>query len=326
MKNKIIVVVGPTAAGKSALAIEIARKFDGEIVSCDSMQVYKYMDIGTAKPTQNDVSLVKHHMIDIADPSDGEPFSCATFVEMAKVVIDDIISRGKVPVLCGGTGLYIDSLVKETEFSEMDNDISYRNELFALAEEKGNVYIHDMLKKVDPESADSIHQNNLKRVIRALEIFKFTGKTKTEWDLESNKKESRYAPSFIGITYKDREKLYDRIDDRVDVMMREGLLEEATELYNNGILKENSTAAQAIGYKELFSVILGTSDVETAVDNIKRETRRYAKRQMTWFKRNDLIKWFYPDEVSGEAPLSTFEIIVNNVTEHLKSEGFCVII
>lgn len=323
MKSKIIVIVGPTAAGKSALAIEIARSFNGEIVSCDSMQVYKYMNIGTAKPSDADLSLVRHHLIDIADPNATEPFSCASFAVMANEAINDIISRGKVPVLCGGTGLYIDSIVNATEFSDMKNDLSYREELFALASEKGNTYVHSLLEQIDPESASSIHPNNLKRVIRALEIYKFTGRTKTEWDAESHEQESPYEATFLGITYLDRDKLYERIDKRVDLMMKEGLFAEASELYKKEILRKGTTASQAIGYKELFSVILGETELDVAVEEIKRETRRYAKRQLTWFKRNTSVKWFYPDEAYGNVNESTFEIIVNNASEYLKSQGFC---
>ncbi len=326
MKNKIIAVVGPTAAGKSALALEIAKRFNGEIVSCDSMQIYKYMNIGTAKPTADEMKSVRHHMIDIIEPNAPEPFSCASFSTMAKAVIDDIISRGKIPVLCGGTGLYVDSIINDTEFSDMENDPEYREYLFELAKEHGNQYVHDMLKKIDPQSAENVHPNNLKRVIRALEIYKFTGKTKTEWDGISHSKESPYVATVVGVAYNDREQLYKRIDTRVDTMMNEGLLDEVKQLYNKGILPENSTAAQAIGYKELFSVIKGEEAIESAVETIKQETRRYAKRQMTWFKRNDSIRWFYPDCVECDSDEKTFEIIVNNVVSYLKSNGFCDII
>lgn len=326
MKNKIIVIVGPTAAGKSALALEIARRFNGEIVSCDSMQIYKYMNIGTAKPSEDEMKTVRHHMIDVADPASSEPFSCALFASMAKSAIDDIISRGKLPVLCGGTGLYIDSIVNETEFSDMENDPEYRKSLYNLAQENGNQYVHDMLKEIDPQSAENVHPNNLKRVIRALEIYRFTGKTKTEWDSISHTNESPYDSTVIGITYNHRENLYKRIDNRVDLMMEQGLLNEVKELCSKGFLPENSTAAQAIGYKELFSVIKGEQDVETAVSTIKQESRRLAKRQMTWFKRNKSIKWFYPDEITFDEKSATFEIIVNNVVDYLKSKGLCDII
>ena len=258
--------------------------------------------------------------------SSAEPFSCALFASMAKLAIDDIISRGKLPVLCGGTGLYIDSIINDTEFSDMENDPEYRNYLFNLAQENGNQYVHDMLKEIDLQSAENVHPNNLKRVIRALEIYKFTGKTKTEWDSISHSKESSYDAMVIGITYNNRDVLYKRIDSRVDLMMKQGLFDEVKELYTKGLLLENSTAAQAIGYKELFSVIKGEQNLDTAVSTIKQETRRYAKRQMTWFKRNKSIKWFCPDEVSANDKTTTFEIIVNNVLDYLKNNGFCDII
>ncbi len=326
MKSKIIVIVGPTAAGKSALAIELAKRFGGEIVSCDSMQVYKHMNIGTAKPSAEEMSIIRHHMIDIAEPDATEPFSCASFTSMAKRVIEDILSRGKVPILCGGTGLYIDSIVNNTEFSDMNIDLTYRQELFSLAKREGNNYLHGLLEQIDPQAAASIHPNNVKRVIRALEIYKFTGKTKTECDDASHNNESPYDATYIGISYADRDKLYARIDRRVDLMMLNGLFEEVSGLYERNILSKGSTAAQAIGYKELFSVILGEIGLDTAVENIKRETRRYAKRQLTWFKRNPRIRWFYPDEFLESDIGSTFEIIVNNAAEYLKSQGFCDII
>ena len=324
MKSKIIVIVGPTAAGKSALALELAKRLDGEIVSCDSMQIYKHMNIGTAKPTANELAVVRHHMIDIVEPDIAEPYSCADFAGAARVAINSIIERGKLPVLCGGTGLYIDSIIKQTDFSDMDNDPAYREELFRLAESKGNQFVHDMLREIDPDSAEAIHPNNVKRVIRALEIFKFTGKTKTEWDAASHINDSPYDPVIIGITYLDRELLYKRIDARVDIMIRDGLIDEASYLYKNNILRPDSTAAQAIGYKELFAYFDGETDLESAIENIKRETRRYAKRQMTWFKRNTNIKWLYPDEVSSSNDGTTFEIIVNNAIDHLKTHGFVI--
>ncbi len=324
MNNKIIVIVGPTAAGKSALALELAQRLNGEIVSCDSMQIYKHMNIGTAKPSASDLALVRHHMIDIVEPSSTEPYSCAAFAERARAVINSIIDEGKVPVLCGGTGLYVDSIINETDFSDMDNDPAYREELFKLAKANGNQFVHDMLRETDPDSANAIHPNNVKRVIRALEIFKFTGKTKSEWDAVSHIKASPYDSVIIGITYSDRELLYKRIDSRVDMMVRDGLIEEALYLYKNNILREDTTAAQAIGYKELFAYFNGETDLESAIESIKRETRRYAKRQMTWFKRNSDIKWFYPDEKSSSNDNTTFEIIVNNAIDHLKLRGFVI--
>ena len=318
--KKIIAVVGPTASGKSALALELARIYDGEIVSCDSMQIYKYFDIGTAKPTIEERSLIKHHMIDIVDPKITDSFSCAEFTSLAKEAIDDILSRNKLPILCGGTGLYVDNIIAGTEFSDTVTDLDYRNELFALAKANGNEFVYDMLVKVDPESATSTHPNNLKRVIRALEIFHSSNITKTEWDKFSHAKTSEYDASVLGIAYNDREKLYDRINKRVDTMINDGLVNEVKNLISTSALRPGTTAAQAIGYKELLGHILGNTPLEDAVETIKKETRRYAKRQMTWFKRNNAIYWIYPNETDNEA--DRFKIIVNNAASYLNKSGF----
>ena len=285
-KPKILCVVGPTASGKTDYAVELALKCGGEVVSCDSMQIYKHMDIGTAKPTADEMKGVKHHMIDIIEPN--ESFSVARFSEMARECIDDILLRGKMPVLCGGTGLYFDSTINNINFIQMDTDEEYRKYLESAAKEFGNEYVYKILKRVDEESAESIHPNNLKRVIRALEIYKTTGKKKSELDKEQLS-EPLYEPEITGLM-RDREVLYDRINKRVDIMMEKGLVEEVSELIKMGIDTE-ATSMQAIGYKEIIEYLDGKTSLSDAVDKIKRESRRYAKRQLTLFKRNEKIHW-----------------------------------
>lgn len=288
-KPNIICVVGPTASGKTAYAIKLAKEQNGEIVSCDSMQIYKYMDIGTAKPTKEEQRKVPHHMIDFVDPNTD--YSVADFVKDATEVINDILSRGKTPVLCGGTGLYIDSVIGGIEFSEQKRDDEYRALLWNMAEEKGVDAVHDLLKEQDPQEAAKVHPNNIKRVIRALEICKTSGMTKTEAD-KLARKEPKYNAEIIGLM-PDREILYERIDRRVDIMMQQGLLQEVELLIEKSI-RRDSTAMQAIGYKELIEYIDGKCSLDEAVDKIKQESRRYAKRQLTWFRRNPDIIWINP--------------------------------
>lgn len=285
-KPKIYGVVGPTASGKTDYAIKLAAENGGEVVSCDSMQIYRHMDIGTAKPTKEEMNGIPHHMIDVAEP--WENFSVAKFARMARECIEDVLSRGKVPILCGGTGLYFDSVINNIDFKESESDPEYRRELELLAERHGNEYVHNMLKKIDPQSAENSHPNNLKRVIRALEIYKITGVTKTQLDKES-RRERLYDAEIFGML-REREELYSRIDRRVDIMMQQGLLSEVENLLGMG-LNPNSTAMQAIGYKELVEYLNGDCTLDEAVDKIKLFSRRYAKRQMTWFKRNKEIKW-----------------------------------
>lgn len=285
-KPKIIGVVGPTASGKTDYAIRLAKERGGEVVSCDSMQIYRHMDIGTAKPTSEEMQEIPHHMIDIAEPE--ENFSVARFVKLARECIDDILERGKIPVLCGGTGLYFDSIINNLEFSEMETDEEYRRSLNALAEEKGCEFVHRMLREVDPRSADAIHPNNLKRIIRALEIYKVSGKPKSVLDREQQG-EPLYEGEIFGLS-RPRDVLYDRINRRVDIMMEQGLLEEVKTLLSMGI-SPKATSMQAIGYKELVRYLDGTLTLKEAVDKIKQESRRYAKRQITWFKRNPDIIW-----------------------------------
>ncbi len=276
-KYAVVVVQGPTASGKSALAEAVCKELDGVIVSCDSMQIYKGMDIGTAKPTLEDRQNTDYRMIDIMEPY--EEFSCADFTERASIEIEDILNSGKLPVLCGGTGLYIDNLLYRTDFSPVGGDEEYR----ASLDEYSNDELHSKLTAIDPESGENIHKNNRKRVIRALEIYHLTGKTKSYWDGLSRVKTSPYKPVKITLTASDRDFLYNRINLRVDKMLDNGLVEEA-----RGIdLDKCQTAGQAIAYKELGGYFKGEKSLQEAVDALKQATRNYAKRQITWFSRNN---------------------------------------
>ena len=287
-KKNIVCIVGPTASGKSAYAVKIAKERGGEVVSCDSMQIYKRMDIGTAKITPEEMQGVPHHMIDVLEPF--EPCSVYDFTCMARRCIDDILSRGALPVLCGGTGLYIDSIINNIEFSAAPRDDEYRTHLLNIAETRGSEAVYNMLKEIDADAAGATHPNNLNRVIRALEIYKTTGITKTEADKRS-RRERVYNAEIIGLTL-ERGRLYERINKRVDLMMEQGLADEVKSLMQEG-LPRDCTAMQAIGYKELVSYFLGECSFSDAVERIKQESRRYAKRQMTWFKRNEQIKWHF---------------------------------
>ncbi len=305
-KIKIYAVVGPTASGKSALALELAERHGGEIVSCDSMQIYRRMDIGTAKPTKEERARVPHHMIDICEPT--ESFSCADFVSAADAAIRDIHSRGKLPILCGGTGLYLDSLLRGEDFSEGTTDDSLRAELLAFARENGAQALHARLSEVDAESAAQIHPNNVKRVARALEIYYLGGIKKSELDRHSKEAERRFDIACTCLAYSDREALYSRINDRVDAMLAMGLERETRELCSEGVFEKNTTAAQAIGYKELFDYIEGRETLREAAEKLKGATRRYAKRQITWFSSKGYITAI--DICEGQNK-KTFEDIVN---------------
>ena len=312
MKKTVLAVVGPTASGKSALAIELAKRFDGEIICCDSMQIYKEMNIGTAKPDADEQAQVIHHLFDFADPQ--ESFSCADYIPLAEKTVEDIISRGKMPIFCGGTGLYLDRFLSGAQFEETEIDESFRCEMENFAREFGNEALHNKLREIDPISADEIHPNNVKRVIRALEIYKTSGRTKSELDKESKTKESEYRSIQIGLKYEDREILYDRINRRVDKMMADGLLDETKSLLENGVFEKNVTAAQAIGYKELLSYFGGQKSLENAIEDLKMATRRYAKRQMTWFSSHGDVSWLIADgksllEVANEAEIMIKEKI-----------------
>lgn len=278
----VIAVVGPTAAGKSEYALRLAEDVNGEIVSGDSMQIYRGMDIGTAKPGEEDRRRVRHHLLDIADIS--EPFSAGRFLDCAKEAVRDIASRGKTPIICGGTGMYIELLLTGKVLSDSVKDGRLREELAEYAREKGPEALHRLLREEDPEEAEKIHPNNVKRVIRAIEICRTSGMTKTEADRESRRGASPYDARVIHLTFEHREDLYARIDRRVDAMFEQGLEEEVRTLCACG-LRETETAAQAIGYKEFYPYFDGRITVEEVREAIKTGTRRYAKRQETWFRR-----------------------------------------
>jgi tRNA dimethylallyltransferase len=292
-KAKLICIVGPTATGKTRLAVELALKYNGEVVSADSMQIYKGMDIGTAKPTAAERMGVPHHMMDIV--SSFESYSVARYTAEASDVIEKIYSGGKLPIVAGGTGLYIDSLLRNMDFAAFDGDKEYRSELNRLAKREGPGAVHRMLFDIDPESAVKLHENDLKRVIRALEVYKITGETQSAHIRRTKKYGEKYDVLYLGLNFSDREKLYDRINMRVDAMMEAGLLDEVKRLIADGV-PTNSTALQAIGYKELIRALEDNLPVPDAVNQIKQNSRRYAKRQITWFKRNANINWIYVDE------------------------------
>lgn len=296
-KIPLIVVAGPTASGKTALAIDIAKSVGGEIVSADSMQIYKYMDIGTAKATAVERAMCPHHMIDIIEPDCD--FSVADYAKLAHSEIESIINRGNIPILCGGTGLYIDSVVNDVDFGETDVDYALRDELMALAQEEGGETLIKMLAKFDPISAKRLHPNNLKRVIRAIEFYKTTGVPISEHQAMTKLKESRYNALSFMVTH-DREKLYGRINQRVDIMMNEGLYNEVESLLNMGYGTELNSM-QGIGYKELALCIKGETTLEEATEAVKQNSRRYAKRQLTWFRRNDKMNLLDPESATKTA-------------------------
>ncbi len=293
MANDVIVVCGPTASGKTALAVELAKRFDAEIVSADSMQIYKEMNIGTAKPVEKEKRGIPHHMIDIVSVT--EEYNVSRYVEDAAECIDKIRASGKRVILAGGTGLYIDSLINNVNFFEIENDYEYREQLFSVAKYKGVLAVHKMLESVDKPSADRLHPNDLKRVIRALEVYKVCGRTMTEVQLESVRKR-KYNPTFIGLDFSERAVLYNRIEMRVLEMIKNGLLNEARSLLDFDL---SSTARAAIGYQEMFDFLNNKITFESAVGKICKRTRNYAKRQLTWFRKNKEINWLFPDMCSG---------------------------
>ena len=286
-KIKVVAVVGPTASGKTALSVELAKRLNGEIISCDSMQIYEGMDIGTAKVTEKEAQGVPHHLVGFISPESS--FSCADYARLAREKTADIVSRGKTPIFCGGTGLYLDSVLTETEFSEAGGNAQIRERLAQKSPDE----LYAELLSIDSEAAEKTHKNNVKRVIRALETYYSTGITKTEWDRRSRERESRYEAVIIGLDFKSRETLYERINKRVDIMMQNGLADEVKALDSESF--RASTASQGIGYKELLACFDGKITLSEAVEEIKKGSRNYAKRQLTWFKRNEKIHWIYRD-------------------------------
>ena len=287
MRKKVLIVAGPTAVGKTETAIQLATRFAGEVISADSMQIYKYMDIGSAKPTPEEQARAVHHLVDVIDPT--KPFSVAEYQPMAKAAIEDVFSRGKLPIISGGTGLYVNSLIYDMDFSSPPGDQGYRRELEALAKEQGSEVLHQMLKEKDPQAAERIHPNNEKKIIRALEILK-EGQERVKEFSESFQPTEDYDVILIGLE-RDRAELYDRINRRVDLLMEAGLVEEVQRLLGMG-LAEAHISMKGIGYKEIIGYLHGEYSMKEAVDLVKKNTRHYAKRQLTWFKRYDTMRWF----------------------------------
>jgi len=285
-KQKLVVIIGPTAVGKTKLSIELAKQYNGEIISGDSMQIYRGMDIGTAKIRQEEMEGIPHHLIDIRNPD--QDFSAAEFQELVREKIAEIALRNKLPIIVGGTGLYIQAAIYDYHFSEAPSNPDYRKNLEKRAEKEGNQVLHDELVRIDPQSASEIHPNNVRRVIRALEIFHCTGKTKEETQANQSP-ELLYDTALIGLTM-ERDQLYERINRRVDIMVEEGLLEEVQSLYNRGLRECQSI--QAIGYKEIYQYLDGHISLLDAIDMLKQNSRRYAKRQLTWFRNKMSVKWF----------------------------------
>ena len=278
--NTIICIAGPTASGKTALAVELAKLTDGEVVSCDSMQIYRRMDIGTAKPDLEERQGIVHHMLDVAEP--WEDFSVSRYCEMATPIVDDIIARGKTAIIAGGTGLYMDALIRGNDFAPYPST-GMREKLEAQADAQGMDVMHKLLASIDPEAAARIHDR--KRLIRALEVYYETGETITAHNLRTQAIPPRYSPLWLGLDFEDRAELYRRIDSRVDIMLEAGLVEEIKELLSRGI-PAKCTALQAIGYKEFIAALDGEMTVAEAADQVRQSSRRYAKRQLTWFRRN----------------------------------------
>ena len=290
-KPRVLAVVGPTASGKTALGVELAKLYGGEVISADSMQIYKGMDIASAKPTEEEMQGIPHHLIGFLDM--GESFSAADYVRLANEKIQEVLGRGKLPVIVGGTGLYVDSLLENVRFSEGGSDEAYREELRRFAETHGNEALHARLVEADPAVAEAIHPNNVVRVIRALEVCRVTGRRFSELKAESRTEESPYDSLIIGLNYADRSVLYSRIDRRVDIMAENGLVSEAEALWKQSGM---TTAANAIGYKELIPYFEGSMSLDDCISKIKQETRHYAKRQLTWFRKNQRIQWIILDE------------------------------
>lgn len=309
--EKLVVLIGPTAVGKTKLSILLAKKFNAEIISGDSMQVYKGMDIGTAKITTEEMEGIQHHLIDIKNPD--EPFSAAEFQELVRSKITEITSRGKLPMIVGGTGLYIQSVICDYQFSDAPSDEEFRKKLEKRAERKGNEDLHNELMQIDPESGSKIHPNNIRRVIRALEIYHCTGRTMSDYQ-ENQEPELLYNTALIGLTM-DREKLYERINLRVDIMMKEGLLGEVKSLYEQGL--KGCQSIQAIGYKELYEYLNGRVSLEDAIGNLKQNSRRYAKRQLTWFRNKMNVEWF---DMSGTADSDEFEKKFAEISAHIEGK------
>ena len=306
--NNIICIAGPTASGKTALAVELAKEFNGEVVSCDSMQIYKRMDIGTAKPFPEERQGIPHHMIDVCEPD--EDFSVGRYCQMASPIVDDIVARGKTAIIAGGTGLYMDSLIRGNDFAPFPST-GQREKLEAQCDEMGLEFMKNWLQEIDPEAAERIHDR--KRLLRALEVYLETGETITEHNRKTQLIPARYNPIWLGLDFEPRQALYDRIDLRVSIMLEQGLVEEIQTLLASGI-PEKCTAMQAIGYKEFINALDGQCTIEEAADQVRQSSRRYAKRQLTWFRRNKAMNWLtrYPGEGSDEIIEKARQVILNS--------------
>ena len=312
MPPKILVICGPTASGKTALAVELALRHRGEVVSADSMQIYRRMDIGTAKPTREEMWGVPHHMLDVADPE--EDFSVARYVDMAAKCVDDILSRGKLPILAGGTGLYIDSLLSGRTFAPFQPDSPLRGQLEEQLRREGGAAMLARLAQVDPDSAARLHPNDEKRIVRALEVYQSTGKTITQHNLETQAIPPRYDALTLALAFERREDMWSRIDRRVDQMMDQGLVAEVQGLLDSGV-PAKCTAMQAIGYKEMAAALLSHGDVSAGAEEVKLRSRQYAKRQLTWFRRNRAARWL----LWGREP--DFAAALQTSTEYMEEFG-----
>ena len=311
LQNQLICIVGPTASGKTALSVELAKKRKTEIISSDSMQIYRGMDIGTAKPTQMERQGVIHHMFDVCDPD--EDFSVARYVELADCCAQKILEQGKIPIVVGGTGLYLDALIECSVFSGNEADFALRQKFNHMAEVQGNHAVHALLEQLDPVSAARLHPNNLKRVIRALEVYYQTGMTIDELNRKNKRAKAKYQAIKIGICPTTRETLYERINTRVDKMLKDGLLEEIETLLSHRVL--TGTAAQAIGYKEYLPYFQGEASLDSCTELLKQHSRNYAKRQLTWLKRDQAVQWITYDDSSQ------FDEVVRRSTEILDRMG-----
>lgn len=300
--DKIIAIAGPTAVGKTKFAIDIAENFSGEIVSCDSMQLYKYMNIGSAKPTEEERKRAVHHLIDFLNP--WEEFSVARYQKLAKAAIKEILKRGHIPIISGGTGLYLNSLLYDMDFSSVPGDFSYRKQLEKKAKEEGSLYLYQMLKAQDLQAAEAIHPNNTKKIIRALERLK-EGEGHIRQFRDATNATKDYDVLLIGLT-RNRDELYDRINKRVDTLINKGLVNEVQALMDMGLTREN-ISMKGIGYKEIMDYLLGVCTLEDAIDTVKKNTRHYAKKQLTWFRRYDKMIWYNISDYKSEE--STLEAI-----------------
>ncbi len=312
MKKPLIILTGPTAVGKTKASIGLAKALNGEIISADSMQVYKHMDIGSAKIRPEEMQGIRHYLIDELEPD--EEFHVVRFQEMAKKAMEEIYAKNKIPIVVGGTGFYIQALLNDIDFTESNEDTSYRKELEQLAMEKGAEYIHAMLQEIDPKSAETIHANNVKRVIRALEFYKLTGEKISEHNEQERAKESPYDFCYFVLT-DDREKLYERINLRIDQMLEEGLVDEVEALKDRGYTKD-MVSMQGLGYKEILDYLNGECSLEEAIYILKRDTRHFAKRQLTWFRREREVIWIPKNEFDYDEE-KILEVMLENIRERI---------